>query len=82
MTSMVPTPFRKSGHGLALRFATSPSTASKPRFMLRPWSPSPIAWSRAVSSSAWRSIVAATAVTSSARKSAPKAIPRNSSTEL
>ena len=31
----------------------SASTASKPRFMLRPWSPSPIAWSSAVSSSAW-----------------------------
>ena len=27
--------------------------ASKPRFMLSPWSPSPIAWSSAVNSSAW-----------------------------
>src|SRR4030095_10201325 len=43
-----------------------------------PWSPSPIAWSRVVSSSAWRSIVAATALTSSARNSAPKAIPLRS----
>ena len=43
---------QRIGQRLAGDRAESPRTASKPRFMLSPWSPSPIAWSSAVSSSA------------------------------
>ncbi len=40
---------------------TPRAPASKPRFMFSPWSPSPIIWSSAVSSSACAAIVSATA---------------------
>src|SRR5437868_954718 len=43
------------------------STASKPRFMLTPWSPSPIAWSSAVSSGALAMICSADVVISDLR---------------
>ena len=43
---------RRSATGRRARRA-APGCASAPRRMLRPWSPSPIAWSSAVSSSTW-----------------------------
>ena len=52
ITSLVPIAFSASGSGFSAIASASARTASKPRFMLSPWSPSPIAWSSAVSSSA------------------------------
>src|SRR5512138_2893976 len=40
------------------------NTASKPRFMLAPWSPSPMAWSSAVNSGALAMTCSAAALTS------------------
>ena len=51
--------------------SSSASTASKPRFMLMPWSPSPIAWSSAVNSSAWSMTRRATVSISSFRVASP-----------
>src|SRR5579871_1076730 len=45
-------PLHSSGRDFSASPSRSASTASKPRFMLRPWSPYPIARSSAVSSSA------------------------------
>src|SRR5579862_8919580 len=61
ITRWVPMPLHISGKGFCANPSRSPSTASKPRFMLRPWSPSPIARSRAVSSSALSITAEATA---------------------
>src|SRR5579871_5930461 len=54
-------PLHISGKGFSANPSRSARTASKPRFMLRPWSPSPIARSRAVSSSALSITAEATA---------------------
>ena len=61
--------FNASGRGFSAIAAVSARTASKPRFMFSPWSPSPIAWSSAVNSSAWAAIVSATAAISAEGRS-------------
>src|SRR5262249_47646336 len=63
MTSVIPTFCSASESGSAAKPPRPSATASKPRFMLRPWSPSPIAWSSSVNSSAWSRIVATPAST-------------------
>ena len=64
MTSVLPIAFTASPVGKAAMSSSLPSTASKPRFMLAPWSPSPIAWSSADSSSALAMIRSAAAAIS------------------
>src|SRR4029079_15776707 len=61
ITKTVPTVLTASGKGLAAITDRSAITASKPLFILSPWSPSPIAESSAVNSSTCAEIVAATA---------------------
>src|SRR5439155_23994052 len=61
ITSLVPTAFSASGKGFVAIASASARTASKPRFMFSPWSPSPIAWSNAVNSSACDAMVSAAA---------------------
>src|ERR1700676_5163439 len=52
MPNVIPTAFSASPVGFAAIASSSASTAAEPRFILSPWSPSPIAWSSAVSSEA------------------------------
>ena len=67
MTSVVPTPLSDSPRFLAESSSTADSTASNPRRILAPWSPSPIAQSRSVNSSALAMTRCATALNRSLR---------------